>query len=1109
MVFRLCANRALPICHTTHNPSQHRMLSGTRPPSIIIFWLIFFLFRSGIAAYAVDNGGSSFEPSSQILTNVGQFYKLSDQDYLRGCPFHLTGTATMVDTNRNLLVLQDATGALAIHLTNGTVYPQPGQLVSLVGENASPYVASFPDYPYWPSGWDMSPSFEAPANWGDYHLTRMRGYLHPPETGEYTFWIASDNSGELWLSPDKDPGKAKRIALLKAGEWVNSREWSRYPWQRSEPVMLQAQGVYYIEAFEEQLTVDDNLAVAWEGPDLKQSVIAGRYLSPYISNESQARFAGTARILREYWTNYTAGNLTTITGPRPFESALAAKNARISVLGEGAWPTPLPIGLDQQLRSEDNYRWIETEGVVTFMGNDGNSEILELVNGQSRVRIRAPNQSLSWPPKVQSQTARVQGVCEGVLNDDGRLVPGFIWVPTESGLSFESSSETNWQSFRNLSSYHFTTPPTSSTNRSWGGFLSFLSVRGVVTFNDQVLGQDYLFIQNDTAGIPISQSDRRWGATLQLGQWVTFGGNLQPTKYSPSLHPLLEWTLGWRPMPEPATDPVTEPVAPSRDGQWTELEGVVRSVNSNGTMELMGKGGAVTIWIGGESTNDLARYVDATVRLRGVLSLAIEDSPMLLVPSRSFVEEEENAKDPFRIPLRSIAGLEVADSSAQWTHRVRIKGMVIYRNERFLLVQDASGGARVQTVNSTSAQVGDWVEVVGFPQKRGPAFSLTDALVHITAPGVPLDPFKVNLNGTVADKYDGMLVQMEAILLAQKTSEGNQLLELQQGQRIFSAVLSSEHARLPSFAAGSLLKITGVCDVGVGFRSSAVKPADESISSPSVQIRVRSASDVVLLRGPPVWTWKEVAIVVSGLLVLLAGALLRIYLLRRRLERQQALQFAFSRQMLHGQESERRRIAANLHDSLGQSLLVIKNQARQAAQSVTDTTALQQRLDKISGITTQAIEEVRQVTHDLRPYQLDRLGLAQAVRAIIQRVSENSPIQFASHVDDIDGCFDQESEIHVYRIVQECLNNVIKHSGAAEATVVVKRHATTVSLSFRDNGRGFDTSAAPEGRYSGFGLTGIAERARILGGNLTVDSRPGEGANLTVTIPIPRSKHEA
>src|SRR6516162_257054 len=137
MVFRLCANRALPICHATHNPSQHRMLSGTRPPSIIIFWLIFFLLRSGIAAYAVDNGGSSFEPSSQILTNVGQFYKLSDQDYLRGCPFHLTGTATMVDTNRNLLVLQDATGALAIHLTNGTVYPQPGQLVSLVGENAS------------------------------------------------------------------------------------------------------------------------------------------------------------------------------------------------------------------------------------------------------------------------------------------------------------------------------------------------------------------------------------------------------------------------------------------------------------------------------------------------------------------------------------------------------------------------------------------------------------------------------------------------------------------------------------------------------------------------------------------------------------------------------------------------------------------------------------------------------------------------------------------------------------------------------------------------------------------------------------------------------------
>jgi signal transduction histidine kinase len=701
-------------------------------------------------------------------------------------------------------------------------------------------------------------------------------------------------------------------------------------------------------------------------------------------------------------------------------------------------------------------------------------------------------------------------VCEGVLNDDGRLVPGFIWLASERDVSFVGSSETNWQSFRSLSPYHFITPTAGSTNRSWGGFLSFLSVRGVVTFNDRVLGKDCLFIQNDSAGIYISQEDRRWGDALQVGQWVTFGGNLQPGKYSPSLHPLLSWTLGWRPLPEPVTDPVGTSVAPSRDGQWTELEGVVRSVNTNGTMILMGKGGPVTVWIGNEPTNNLNRYTDSALRLRGVLSLTMQDGPMLLVPSQNFVEVEEQAKDPFKIPLRSIASLNVATTNVQWLHRARIKGAVIYRDERSLFVQDASGGLRVQVMNSTSAQIGDWVELVGFPEEGGPSLALAEALVRITSPGVPLNPPKLNLGDVVADKYNGTLVRVEAYLLAQKTSGSTELLELQQGQRIFEAMLVSGHNRLSSFAAGSLLEITGVCDFELVPRSSAAKSNDESISSVPIRILMRSPADAVQLRSPPRWTWKEAAILTSGVLIILAGALFRIYLSRRRLEKQQAAQFAFSRQILQSQESERRRIAANLHDSLGQSLLVIKNQARLAEQSVSDNGMVQQRLDEISNITSQAIEEVRQITHDLRPYQLDRLGLTQAIRAVIQRVSENSTILFASHVDDIDGLFNQESEIHVYRIVQECLNNIIKHSGAVEAAVVIKKQATAISLSFRDNGRGFDASAAGSsgGLDAGYGLNGIAERARILGGKLSVDSHPGEGADLAVIIPISLSKHE-
>jgi signal transduction histidine kinase len=186
--------------------------------------------------------------------------------------------------------------------------------------------------------------------------------------------------------------------------------------------------------------------------------------------------------------------------------------------------------------------------------------------------------------------------------------------------------------------------------------------------------------------------------------------------------------------------------------------------------------------------------------------------------------------------------------------------------------------------------------------------------------------------------------------------------------------------------------------------------------------------------------------------------------------------------------------------------MVIKNHAMLAIQSPEESSALEHRLTEISGATSQAIEEVRQITHGLRPYQLDRLGLTQAIRASVTRASEaseNTSILFASRVEDIDGLFDKDSEIHVYRIVQEAVTNVVKHSGATEAAVVIKKRAGVISLSIRDNGRGFDSVKNPtQSNNLGYGLSGIAERARILGATLAIDSKPDNGTTLSVEIPL-------
>jgi signal transduction histidine kinase len=1061
-----------------------------------------FLLGAGVSpsTYASE---PSVLPTSQILTNVNQFWTLTSQDYLRGQPFHLTGIVTLLDTNRNLLVLQDATGALAINMVLKNISVELGQRVSLESSEASPYVESFPDYPYRPSGWNIQTSFEAPPNWGNYHLTRMRGYVHPPATGNYTFWIASDNSSELWLSSDEDPTKVRKIAFISEGDWVNQRDWSRYPSQRSETIFLDTNRTYYIEAFQEQITEDDNLSVAWQGPGLGQAVISGRYLTPWVENPDQVSFAKTDGILREYWTNYTTGNLVGISGPRPYASALSTKTIHLTNLGPGDMPEPHRIFLDQPLPPEDNYRWVEAHGTVSFIADDKNSAILELIDGQGRTQLQVSNWKENWLGHIQNWRVEVNGVCEGTRNINSPLLPGLIWVPTEKNISPMGPVITNSNSFTNSLSPLFT-----SANANTG-LKGFYGTRGVVTFNDQVLNKNCLFIQDDNGGgIFVSQPDPHMYAQLKTGQWIQIGGSLLLDKYAPGLQPLTLKVLGWHAMPEPIIAPTDASMAKNENGQWAEAEGVVRSVGPNGIMTVVGKKGLTSVWIGQTPTNILNNYIDSTLRVRGVISSAIFDRSVLLVPSRNFVEvEEKPPEDPFRIRLWPIANLNSIDGSVQWMHRVKIEGIVTYKDQWGLFIQDGSGGARVQTSGNSPVQIGELTGVAGFPEGNN---LLTEALVHPTGVIRSLTPQDSDPAEVVTAKLGGTLVRLKATLLTIKTQGDDQILELEEGQRTFEARLAVNRGKLPPLIMGSRLEITGVCDLEPVDSSAFGSVSGENSSPGSLQIWLRSPADVVLLSGPPWWTWKRVAALIGILFTVLLGTLLWIHLLRRRLERQQNAQLTFSRHVLQGQESERRRIAVNLHDSLGQNLLVIKNQARLAMQPVTDELVWRQRLNEISGMASQAIEEVRQITHGLRPYQLDRLGLTQTIRAAIRLISENSPILFASDVEDIDGLLDKESEIHVYRIVQESINNVVKHSEATEAIIVVKKQAATISLSVRDNGRGFDAGIMNLANLPGvgFGLNGINERTRILGGKLVVESQRGKGVNLTIEIPVSIPKHE-
>ena len=142
-----------------------------------------------------------------------------------------------------------------------------------------------------------------------------------------------------------------------------------------------------------------------------------------------------------------------------------------------------------------------------------------------------------------------------------------------------------------------------------------------------------------------------------------------------------------------------------------------------------------------------------------------------------------------------------------------------------------------------------------------------------------------------------------------------------------------------------------------------------------------------------------------------------------------------------------------------------------------------EQFKEIVSTATSSIVEVRSIAHNLRPYELDRLGLVAAIESMIDRVSASTSIEISGDLDPIEGLLSPEAETSVYRIIQEGLNNVVKHSYATKAVIRIKKSFSSLTISVNDNGRGISRRAPSNNGHSpgGFGLAGIAERVRLLG----------------------------
>jgi signal transduction histidine kinase/ligand-binding sensor domain-containing protein len=247
------------------------------------------------------------------------------------------------------------------------------------------------------------------------------------------------------------------------------------------------------------------------------------------------------------------------------------------------------------------------------------------------------------------------------------------------------------------------------------------------------------------------------------------------------------------------------------------------------------------------------------------------------------------------------------------------------------------------------------------------------------------------------------------------------------------------------------------------------------------------------IAGPYYTTWWFLSLCV------LAAALITAVAWRMRMAgliHARELQRRFLHRLIQSQEQERKRLAGELHDSLAQRLTIIKNLALLDGRAGAPSGG--EKMGLIATEAGESLREVRDISYALRPYQLDYLGLRAALEALVKKAASLGQTEFIGDFTGIEDSVGEDEEINLYRIVQECLQNIVKHAQARHAEVFVSRNGNRVCLQITDDGVGFRADE----NHAGLGLTSISERVQLIGGKLTIQSTPGQGTSLRIELAV-------
>jgi signal transduction histidine kinase len=639
-------------------------------------------------------------------------------------------------------------------------------------------------------------------------------------------------------------------------------------------------------------------------------------------------------------------------------------------------------------------------------------------------------------------------------------------------------------------------------------------VRGIVTHVDEQAdvslivhdGQHGQFFvpPADPASVP-TWRDLRQGDSVEIDGITVRGG------FAPNVQPAAIRRLGRAPLPSPKRIAFASMLTGRHDCDYVEVVGVVQRAwrSTDPQMhtlfaEVAFEDGLVRAAFWDYGPADLERLIDARVRLRGNVGTLFGRTEQLrgvslFVGRTSDIEVLESAPDPFWMPTRSIRSIYNYSATGEVNRRIRVRGVVTcyipghpievsdftstatFRYIRHVLyVDDGTGGARIETEQTDRVRPGTVIEVAGFPAVTPGKPILTNAIFRVAGEARQPEAVAVGGANVLTAENDATLVRMEGDFLSMLRSPTQRSLVLKVGETVFDAALDASTATgaLERIRPGSVIAVTGVYSYQWG-------------PPPSFRLFLRSSADVVVISPAPWWTLQHTAVMVVMLtLVASTGGLwMRATANRKRQQYQAVL-------------SERSRVGRELHDTLEQGLAGIALQLEAVAGSLEASSpdAARQSLDVARQMLRYSQEEARRSVRDLRSQALESRDLAGALTDLARQMTHGSAAVAEVCVEGSRHRLDASDEHHLLRIGLEALTNALKHSGARHITITLRFRPEATDLAVHDDGCGLRVGEADDGGGH-FGLLGIRERVDKLGGVLRIDSKPGEGTRLAVTIP--------